>query len=662
MNERGKVSFFAVVLVAAVGGQLFAEDFSRRQTSGQNNAAHENSRESETYWAYRVLRAPAVPRVKNSAWVRIPSDAFILSRIEAKGLSPAPPAGKLTLIRRATYDLIGLPPTPREIETFLADNSPKAYEKLIDRLLASPHYGEKWGRHWLDLVRYAETNGYERDTVKMYAWRYRDYVIDAFNKDKPYDRFIREQLAGDELDEVTAESTIATGYYRLGIWDDEAPDKKQRRYDILDDILNTTSQTFLGTTIGCARCHDHKRDPIPQRDYYRMLAFFQNITPMGKAKAVLRRIHLPDDETQRNGKGNGKGKSQPKKAEHFAMAIDDKGSAPTHVLIRGDPYSEGEKVEPGFPEVLGHPDPIFKKTPDQRTSMRRRMLAEWIASKENQLTARVMVNRIWQHHFGRGIVRSASDFGRLGTGATDPDLLDWLAVAFMKGDWSIKAMHRLIMTSSAYRMSSRGDKKALALDPSNDLLSRFNMRRLTAEEVRDSILSVSGQINLKMGGPSVFPEMPEEVLRTSSMFKKGSFWKTSPAAEQNRRSVYVFVRRSLLLPILTSFDFADTDQSCAVRFTTVQPTQALGLLNSKFTVDQSRHFAARLRQEIGEDPAAQVRRALFLTTQRRPRTDEVQKNVQFMQTMQTQYGMSQEDALKALCLMLINLNEFCYLD
>lgn len=657
MNERGKVSFFAAVLVAVVGGQLFAEDFSRRQTSGhQKRAANENSRESETYWAYRVLRAPAVPRVKNSAWVRHPSDAFILSRIEAKGLSPAPPAGKFTLIRRATYDLIGLPPTPREIETFLADDSPQAYEMLIDRLLASPHYGEKWGRHWLDLVRYAETNGYERDSVKMYAWRYRDYVIDAFNKDKPYDRFIREQLAGDELDEVTAESIIATGYYRLGIWDDEVPDKKQRRYDILNDILNTTSQTFLGTTIGCARCHDHKRDPIPQRDYYRMLAFFQNITPMGKDKKVLRSIRLPENGTQRNGK------SQPKKAKHFAMAIDEKGRAPTHVLIRGDPYSEGEQVEPGFPEVLGHPDPVIKNMPDQRTSMRRRKLAEWIASKENQLTARVMVNRIWQHHFGRGIVRSASDFGLLGTGATDPDLLDWLAVAFMKGDWSIKAMHRLIMTSSAYRMSSRGDKKALALDPSNNLLSRFNMRRLTAEEVRDSILSVSGQINLKMGGPSVFPEMPEEVLRTSSKFKKGSFWKTSPAAEQNRRSVYVFVRRSLLLPILTSFDLADTDQSCAVRFATVQPTQALGLLNSKFTVDQSRHFAARLRQEIGEDPAAQVRRALFLTTQRRPRTDEVQKNVQFMQTMQTQYGMSKEDALKALCLMLINLNEFCYLD
>jgi hypothetical protein len=595
------------------------------------------------YWAYQPVRRPAPPPVQNQGSVRNPIDAFVLARLEAKGLTPAPPADRRTLVRRVWYDLTGLPPTPEQVDAFVNDPSPDAYEKLVDRLLASPHYGEKWGRHWLDLVRYAETNGFEFDQPKPFAWRYRDYVINAFNADKPYDQFLREQLAGDLLPVVTQESLIATGYYRLGQWDSGAADRLQQKYDVLDSILSTTGQVLLGLSVGCARCHDHKKDPLLQKDYYRLLAFFHNITDMG-GKGLTKRVDGID-----------------------VMCVSEGYASPTHVLIRGNPRSRGEQVEAGFPEVLS--------PPGQKGAGGRLALADWLTDPKNPLTARVMVNRLWQHHFGRGIVPTPNDFGKLGEARTHPELLDWLASEFVAptlpsppqgGEgpgvrgWSIKPMHRLILTSSTYRMSSQADPQALAADPANLLFWRFNMRRLTAEEIRDSILAVSGNLNLKRGGPGVYPRLPKEVL--ASQDRPGKGWKPSPPEEAARRSVYVHVKRSLLVPQLAQFDLADTDQSCPVRFTTTVPTQALGMLNDEFTNGQARLFAQRLTKEAAQGLEAQVARAIRLTTGRVPDADELKKDVGFVQTLRQKHKLSDQEALRFYCLLLLNTNEFIYLD
>jgi hypothetical protein len=689
------------------------------------------------HWAFQPLKRPKVPAVKNKEWGANPIDAFILARLEAKGLSPNPPASKTELIRRIYFDLIGLPPAPEEVQAFLADTSSNAYEKLVDQLLNSPGYGEKWGRHWLDLVRYAETNSYERDNPKPHVWRYRDYVIRAFNADKPYDQFIREQLAGDELIEPAvhasgsaADALIATGYYRLGIWDDEPSDPLQARYDGLDDIVATTGQLFLGLTFDCARCHDHKIDPVPQKDYYRLLAFFHNINHyrnggptdevpllataearqaydkqaarLEKKRQDIRtslkaieqefqtRYQKGKDDTEKPNSGNlaglidteglrvlGKERfetyrklkkdlsalKKAKVATDMALCVTEAGrQAPeTFVLVRGNPHVRGAKVEPAFPEVLTTLKPVFPSMPaSAKTSGRRLVLANWIASKDNPLTARVMVNRIWQYHFGRGIVRTPNDFGLQGTRPTHPELLDWLATELLAQGWRMKSLHRLIVTSQVYRMSSRGNPKALAADPANDLFWRFDMRRLSAEEVRDSILAVTASLNLKMYGPGIFPEIPKEVLAGQSMPGRG--WGKSPPQEQNRRSVYIHVKRSLLMPILEIFDLAEPDRSTPVRFTTTQPTQALAMLNGDFLNKQAAIFTQRLGREAGKDVEKQVRRALYLATSRQPGAQEVQRGLDLIEALQKEDGATAEQALNCFCLMVLNLNEFIYLD
>jgi mono/diheme cytochrome c family protein len=603
------------------------------------------------HWAFQPVQRPTVPAVKNRAWVANPIDAFVLAKLEARGLQPNPPAAKGELIRRAYYDLTGLPPTPAEVEAFQADPSPRAYEDLIDRLLDSPRYGEQWGRHWLDLVRFAETNSYERDGPKPHAWRYRDYVIRAYNQDKPYDQFVREQLAGDELPKPDADALIATGYYRLGIWDDEPTDREQARYDGLDDIVATTGQVFLGLTFDCARCHDHKIDPVPQKDYYRLLAFFHNINHYHNGG--------PTDEVPLVREPKAK---KPGPAE-MALCVTEAGSrAPeTFVLLRGNPHVKGDKVEPAFPLIFEGPAPVIPQPPaGAKTSGRRLILANWITARDNALTARVMANRIWQYHFGRGIVRSASNFGLQGDAPTHPELLDWLAVEFIHHDWRMKPLHRLIMTSNAYRMSSRGNPAALSADPANDLFWRFDMRRLSAEEIRDSILAVTGTLNPKMYGPGVYVDIPREVLAGQSM--PGNGWGKSPPAEQARRSVYIHVKRSLLTPILERFDVAETDRSSPVRFTTTQPTQALLMLNSDFLDKQADVFARRLRREAGTDVNRQVGLALRLATTRPPGAAEVRRGVQLIEALQSQDGATGDAALKYFCLLVLNLNEFVYLD
>ncbi len=684
------------------------------------------SEKDRAHWSFQPVRRPAIPAVKDGSWVRNPIDSFILARLEAKGLVPNPPAARQELLRRVTYDLTGLPPAPADVAAFLNDPAPDAYEKLIDRLLESPRYGEKWARHWLDLVRYAETNSFERDNPKPHVWRYRDYVIRTFNSDKPYDVFLKEQLAGDELGRTDADALIATGYYRLGIWDDEPSDHLLARYDGLDDIVATTGQVMLGLTFDCARCHNHKIDPIAQKDYYRLLAFFHNINhyrnggPTDEApiftsagdeaayqaqaralqerrkalqdridelEAEFRRLDPPSAAApptifarsiQREGlkllgperfatytqlrKQIEALKKQQPSAERALVVTEAGPNAPeTFVLLRGNPQVKGEKVVPGFPSVFSLPDPaVPAPRPGARSSGRRLVLANWIASPDNPLTARVMVNRLWQHHFGRGIVRSPNDFGLQGFRPTHPELLDWLASEFVTRGWSVKAMHRLILTSNTFRMSSRADDKALAADPMNDLFWRFDMRRLTGEEIRDTILAVCGNLNRKMYGPSVYPDIPKEVLAGQSVPGRG--WPVSPPDEQNRRSVYVHVKRSLLLPILETFDLAETDRTTPVRFSTTQPTQALGMLNGEFLNKQAKIFAGRLRKDAGADPHAQVRLALSLATSRAPTDAEVGRGVRFMQALRTQDGASAERALDLFCLLVLNLNEFMYVD
>ena len=823
--------------------------------------------ETRNYWAYRKPVKSDAPKVSNPAWAANPLDALVLADLDRNGLKPAPPAAAEVLIRRAYYDLIGLPPTATEVAEFAAamanNRDPKAYEKLIDQLLANPHYGEKWGRHWLDVVGYADTNGYERDGNKPNSWRYRDYVVKAFNEDKPYDRFVQEQIAGDELAGRNADTITATGYYRMGLWDDEPADRELAKYDNLDRIVATTSGAMLGMALGCARCHDHKRDPILQDDYYRMLGFFSNIKHMNNGgpdietkvsspaadkaawdqrvavlekevaaaeKAFIAKLpaqeqqavsssksftrlsyrqykghydQLPDfDKLEVERKGeiadglidpaisgrnedygfvfegelevlnagtytfrldsddgarlsiNGKkvlemdgihgltgyqdatvkltaGKAKLRldyfqavggkglkllwsgsgigtrvlargsdvaagaaldlatrmddrgvellgtgayasyrsarrelnhlranpPGEYLALSITENGGvSDTFVLARGNPANKTKKVEPGFPTVLGFPEPALPKGPQGRRSL----LADWIINPDNPLTARVMANRLWQHHFGRGIVATANDFGKLGEQPSNQPLLDWLALELVNRKWSIKAMHRVIMTSNTYRMSSQDDPAALAKDAGNVHQWRFNMRRLTAEEIRDSILLVDGSLNLAIGGPSVFAPMPKAVLATSSQPQNA--WGKSSADDEVRRSLYIKVKRSLVHPLLSMHDFADTDASCPVRFATTVPTQALTMLNSEFIHERAAAFARRLVAEEPKSLDRQIALGLRLVTQREPQATEIRRANAFIADLRTKEGLEPAEALKLFCLMALNLNEFVFLD
>ena len=584
-------------------------------------------------WSVRPVARPTVPRpVGPSA---NPIDAFIQAKLAQEGLRPNPPAERGVLIRRATFDLTGLPPTPEAVADFVADSRPDAYERLVDRLLASPQHGERWARHWLDLVGYAETNGYERDGAKPFAWRYRDYVIDAFNRDKPYDQFLREQIAGDEIDPESAECMTATGYYRLGVWDDEPADRPLARYDGLDTIVATTAQVVLGMTVNCARCHDHKVDPIPQRDYYRLLAFFQDLAlPNGK-----------NLKTTRDASGHA----------IQVMCAWERGQAETHVLSRGNPNLIGEKVEPGVPSLLDPGGTRFTVGPGKRSA-----LVDWLVDPRNPRSARVLANRLWQYHFGRGIVPSSSDFGGLGEPATHPQLLDWLAGELTDGGWRLKPIQRLIMLSNTYRQSSRSNPEALAKDPLNHALWRFPMRRLSAEEVRDAMLMTSGALCLKLGGPSVRPPIPAEVLAGQSV--PGQGWSVSSPREAGRRSVYVHIKRSLLLPILATHDAPDTDSSCPVRFTTTVPTQALGLLNGSFANEQAARLARRVVAERPGGLPDQIRRAISLATSRQARDQEVRDDLELVEWLVHDRSLDPRSALVQYCLLILNANEFVYLD
>uniref|UniRef100_A0A7C2NW47 DUF1553 domain-containing protein n=1 Tax=Schlesneria paludicola TaxID=360056 RepID=A0A7C2NW47_9PLAN len=613
-------------------------------------------RAGRDWWSLQPVRRPALPADAASS---NPIDAFIGARLRTAGWHAAPKADRRTLIRRLYATVIGLPPSFEEIETFVRDDSPDAWARLVDRLLASPHYGERWARHWLDVVRFAETSGYERDQAKPFAWKYRDYVVSAFNDDLPYDRFIVEQLAGDELPGRTERTVIATGFLRLGTWNDEPNDPEDYEYERLEDLVHATSSAFLGLTVKCARCHDHKFDPIPQTDYYRLAAAFWP----GPIKARDRQwLGGPTPEEL----------GQPD-----VLGWTDLTTTPTplHALKNGERHHPLEAVEAepaSFVPVLA--GTFTPPAADAQTTQRRLNLARWIADPRNPLTPRVFVNRVWLHHFGQGLVRSVDNFGFTGERPTHPELLDWLADEFVRGGWKLKPLHRLILTSDTWQQSSLHPQAAEynQADSGNRLWWRAERRRLDAESLRDAMLSVTGEMDLRLGGPSFKPTISADALEGLS--RKTAAWEASPPEEQRRRSLYIFTQRSLLPPLMTTFDLSDTTLPCGQRDVTTVAPQALALLNNEFSHDRAAALARRVmategernnritaawRFALGRDPAAEERVAVhdYLTRQQarlalaRPAAGETAAahDPEFL-------------AWESLCLVLLNANEFLYVD
>jgi hypothetical protein len=687
----------------------------------------------------------------------------------ARGLDWAPKADKATLARRAYLDLLGLPPSPDEVRQFVEDTSPGAWEKLIERLLASPHYGERWGRHWLDVARYADSNGYEHDYDRPNAWRYRDYVIQSFNKDTPFDVFLQEQIAGDEMAERSYDRLIATAFLRnyakVGFREKDNP---QFRFEYLDDMIATLGRGVMGITVQCARCHNHKFDPVGQADYYRLQASLWGyvevdhpLVPDAEAKAyetllaavmdkvkplrdeiklleqpyrdelltakykkwpeniqkavftpekdrtpgqvllanqIIRttsvtpaevdRAMRPDDLAKKrelearirevekdrpkpipvamgitdgdyrltpDGAGDEPAPGKGVKREKIDGTFLSDGSKPyvappSYFLHHGDQNSPGSLTKPGFVAVLDDGKTPTELPPaDGRTSGRRLALAKWLTSGRHPLTARVMANRIWHHHFGRGIVTTLDNFGKTGEAPTHPELLDWLAVEFVEKGWSIKQMHRLLMTSEAYRMSSQfATEKHMLADADNLLWWRYRPQRLEAEIVRDNILAVSGALNRRMFGKPIFPELPPEVLASTD---KGIWNNTKDGPEVWRRSVYVYRKRGLPLPFFEVFDLPDQNLTCGRRNVSTVPTQALTLMNNEWVLKQAARFADRVGTEAGPGAAAQVVRAYELALGRKPSAEEERAGVEFLR----------ERTLSDLAHVILNLNEFIYL-
>jgi hypothetical protein len=726
--------------------------------------------QDQAHWSFQKPRRFDPPKVRATEWVRSPIDAFILARLEKEALKPARPADRATLLRRVTFDLTGLPPTPEELDAFLQDTEPDTYVRVVERLLASPHYGERWARHWLDVVRYAESNGYELDADRPHAWRYRDYVIRAFNADEPYDRFVVEQLAGDQLargkdPRKNADLLIAAGFNRCGPVHlvGGNTDPEVNRQEVLTEMTGGVGAALLGLTVACARCHDHKFDPISQADYYRLQAFFAaardsdidvsrpelrqardkqaqalnaRIGPLRKkvaeidapyqtrlraektarleptyrdALAVDPKKRTPeqkrlaghaeilikvswDEVLSALSPADRKRRAELRSQIHAleaqmppppaqAWSIADAESRPeTFILKRGDPKRKGARVEPAAPRVLR--DMTSKDAPI--TS--RLELARWLTRPDHPLTARVMVNRIWQHHFGRGLVGTPNDFGRRGERPTHPELLDWLACEFAASGWSIKHMHRLMVLSNTYQQTSRVavNDPARRKDPDNRLLARMSRQRLEGEALRDGVLATAGSLNRKLGGPMVRVPLEPEVYEL--IFTEGEpdgLWPVTPdAREHDRRSIYLFAKRNVRLPLFEAFDQPDTLTSCAVRPVSTYAPQALILLNGAFVQGQSRVFAARLLRDCGADAARQIERAYKLALGRSPSDGERRMAVEFLDSqaellrdrlrarqpvalpvaMPDGIDPAKAAALVDFCLAILNRNEFLYVN
>jgi hypothetical protein len=633
-------------------------------------------------WEFQPRKDSPPPQFTDpagKAWVKTPVDAFILAGLRKAELKPAHQADRPTLIRRVTFDLTGLPPTPEEIDAFVADKSPKAWEKVVDRLLASPHYGEQWGRHWLDVVRFAESDGYEYDMHRPDAWRYRDYVVDSFNNDKPYDTFVKEQLAGDEIDSTNKTNLVASGFNRLGPLRKNAgnQDVASSHNEVLTEMTNIVGAAFLGVTVGCARCHDHKFDPFRQSDYYRMQAHFAQLQPndivlaskeeqdawKAKAQPVEAQKKRLQGELRRAPDGM-KAKLEadldalddqmpPPLESIYSVTDDPKKASPIKVLFHGDYLNPtaivgvrtlGILLPDGTPEA-----PIQEEKP-------RLKLAEWIADPNNPLPARVMANRVWQYHFGRGIVSTPNDFGLMGSRPSNRDLLDWLASRYIEGGWKLKPLHRMILLSSTYRQSSISpiEKQAAEKDSEDALLWKFDNRRLEAEEIRDAMLTVSARLNPKAGGPSFMaPIDPDLVLS----LKRPQYWvPTRDKSEYDRRTLYMIYKRNLRLPFVEVFDAPDTLLSCARREQSTHAPQALELLNG----DTSNTLAAAFAQRLLHDRATAPERVDYawrLTAGRLPTPAEKALALKFFADAPGDPGKVKEFALA-----MFNLNAFLYVN
>jgi hypothetical protein len=624
-------------------------------------------------WAFTPI-PKVVPPADPAGWSANPIDRFVRARLREHGLQPAGPADKRTLIRRVTFDLVGLPPTPAEVDDFLADRSPAALATVVDRLLASPQYGERWGRHWLDVVRYADTGGFEVDHLYANAWRFRDYVIRSLNADKPFDRFLQEQVAGDELWPANRDAVLASRLYGLGpVQSESAMVSNQLEYEWLTDAADTTGAAFLGLTFGCARCHDHKYDPLTQKDYFAMQAIFAASDRPYPAKVRLTRLKALNGLLAET--------PLPKKLEHdprCTLRTEDQvglrlfhrqESLAVHRLHRGELSKPREVAEPAFPAVLlraTHPPDFAGVPPTQR----RATLARWLTAPDNPLTARVLVNRVWSWHFGQAIVRTPNDFGAQGEPPTHPELLDWLARDFREHGWSLKHLHRRIVLSSTYRMRSAAGDNGQRLDPENRWLWHFPRRRLEGEAIRDAMLACAGTLRLKAFGPPVVPPLSRQEL-TGLFDAKGKWPVTKDAAEHSRRSVYLLVRRTFVYPLFAAFDPPEVMASCPQRARTVVPTQALTLFNSPLVRDQAAAFARRLRKECGDKPEEIVSRAWLLAFGRPITQAESTRTQTFLrQRTAAAQGAADQDArtapaeaaLTELCLALFNTNEFIAID
>ena len=654
---------------------------------------------AESWWSFRKPVRPAVPKLEEAAWVRTPVDAFILKKLSGEKLKPAREASRAGLMRRAYLDLTGLPPTNEQVEKFVNDAAPGAYEKLVDDLLASPRYGEKWGRHWLDLVRYGDTAGFEQDPYLLYAWRFRDYVIDSFNSDKPYDRFVKEQIGGDELYPDEPPAMSGTGFYTVGPNRDMLYKVEDiNRTETLIDWVDTTGSVFLGLTVGCARCHDHKFDPIPQRDYMAMQAIF---LPAEKTRVFLQydpargydladngrqvRLYEIADQLQAllgagGGRRNGANaearpemKPEDEKKLHaleqqlvqmfrtykpgpFAPGIHDINRESPKAFLPGRGGRPPEEVPPGLLSALGG-GAIPEPPAEALTTGRRKALAEWVAGPDNPLTARVMVNRVWQYHFGRGLVSTPSDLGRRGGTPSHPELLDWLTTEFTGNGWSMKKLHKLIMTSSVYRQSSEVSKEAIERDAENIYLSHFNRRRLLPEEIRDTMLQSSGALNLKMAGRPVVPDVAREELYGLS--GNGMWNPTADKSEHSRRSIYMLSRRTFRPAMFESFDAPDGILSCSRRVESNTAPQSLTLLNGQWTMQESTRLSEKLAATA--DDTEMIGKAWQAVYGRAPRADEVSGVRTFLEVQTAELG-SRKAAAAELARVLYNTNEFLYVD
>jgi hypothetical protein len=598
-------------------------------TSGGRRAAADAP--EKPWWSLRPLGRPPLPAVKDAAWCRNPIDRFVLATLEEKGLRPAPEADRATFIRRATFDLHGLPRTPEEALAFVNDPSPEAFENLVDRLLASPRYGERWARYWLDIIHYADTHGFDKDKRRLLAWLFRDWLIRALNRDVPYRRFVRYQVAGDVLYADDPDGIIATGFIVAGPWDfvghvelrEGTVEKEKTRLLDRDDMVANTMSTFVSMTVHCARCHNHKFDPIPQRDYYRLQAVFAGLERGDRQIEALR----------------------PNAAVYAVLP---RAPRPIHILRRGDVERKGKLVGPGALSLLpGLPSEFRLAHPGDEGS-RRAALADWLTDDRNVLTWRSVVNRVWQYHFGRGLVDTPNDFGKNGSRPTHPELLDWLAVEFRRGGGSLKRLHRMILLSAAYRQSCRHDEANARIDADNRYLWRMNRRKLDAEAVRDSVLLVSSQLRAEMGGPGFelfrFKDDHSPVYDHSAVDRIND-------PKSWRRTVYRFVVRSVANPFLESLDCADPNISVPVRNNTLTALQALALLNNPFMVRQSELFAERLRR-IGPDLGRQVEAAYRLALGRPPDPRERAELVAY----------ARRHGLANACRLLLNCNEFLFID